>query len=370
VLEKLDKKSAVLHIVKYFYDSAVHRTLVDAKYRQGGDAYTVFCADHNDVPAIERDQNVITFKYFSVFRFFLICRTLLSLRFLTSHIDVSKYGLVFCHTWVVDGLLGYLLYKKLGIPYVITIRNTDLNFYFKRFWGYRWMFKLILKNASAIGFASVSNRRQFESLKIAKGLKKQLYIWPNILDEFWYSLGKIDCSRNRALNSPVNVAFVGRYNANKNLYGVIHAVGRLRSFGLDVRLTCAGGSNQELLKYLELGGMPYFDWIINKGVLDRIGLKTLYESSSCLCVPSFCETFGLVYIEALSQGCRVVCSIDQGIDGFFDSGVFTVDPHNYRDIALGVMSSLACRSDMPDLSLFRSNAVVDKIKGDTRPPIK
>ena len=55
-------------------------------------------------------------------------------------------------------------------------------------------------------------------------------------------------------------------------------------------------------------------------------------------MPSITETFGLVYLEALSQGLPVLCSKGQGIDGFFppNSVVELVNPSSISDIARGI----------------------------------
>ena len=54
-------------------------------------------------------------------------------------------------------------------------------------------------------------------------------------------------------------------------------------------------------------------------------------------MPSHSETFGLVYLEALSQGLPVLCSENQGIDGLFQNKVGEfVDPKSVESIASGL----------------------------------
>ena len=38
-------------------------------------------------------------------------------------------------------------------------------------------------------------------------------------------------------------------------------------------------------------------------------------------MPSHCETFGLVYVEAMSQGLNTLCTKGEGIDGVFNKKV-------------------------------------------------
>jgi glycosyltransferase involved in cell wall biosynthesis len=51
-------------------------------------------------------------------------------------------------------------------------------------------------------------------------------------------------------------------------------------------------------------------------------------------MPSFNETFGIVYLEAMSQGLPILYSQNQGIDGYFNYRIpgYSVDPNNLNDI--------------------------------------
>ena len=52
-------------------------------------------------------------------------------------------------------------------------------------------------------------------------------------------------------------------------------------------------------------------------------------------MPSFTETFGLVYVEALSQGLPVIYTKGQGFDGQFPEGTvgYHVTPTESKDVA-------------------------------------
>jgi len=53
---------------------------------------------------------------------------------------------------------------------------------------------------------------------------------------------------------------------------------------------------------------------------------------------SFRETFGLVYVEAMSQGLPILYSKDRGFDGFYKEGEvgYSVDPEDPKTIEAGV----------------------------------
>jgi len=70
-------------------------------------------------------------------------------------------------------------------------------------------------------------------------------------------------------------------------------------------------------------------------VSHRSDLLHCYRESDILVVPSFTETFGLVYLEAMSQGVPVVYSENQGIDGYYSNGAigYSCKPSDPADIA-------------------------------------
>lgn len=49
-------------------------------------------------------------------------------------------------------------------------------------------------------------------------------------------------------------------------------------------------------------------------------LRDIYKSADIFIMPSKYETFGLVYIEAMTQGLPIIYSAGQGVDGFYEEG--------------------------------------------------
>jgi glycosyltransferase involved in cell wall biosynthesis len=45
-----------------------------------------------------------------------------------------------------------------------------------------------------------------------------------------------------------------------------------------------------------------------------------YRNSDIFIMPSYNETFGLVYIEAMSQGLPIIYTQNEGVDGYFKEG--------------------------------------------------
>ena len=67
-------------------------------------------------------------------------------------------------------------------------------------------------------------------------------------------------------------------------------------------------------------------------------LINLYRKCDIFVMPSFTESFGLVYAEAMSQGLPVIYSFGQGFDGQFAEGIvgYHVLARNFLSVADGI----------------------------------
>jgi glycosyltransferase involved in cell wall biosynthesis len=328
--------SKVLHICKYYHDSKVHSNFIGSFSKQHGLDTSIYVADHRTKA---KTPEVIYFLYGKLLKSFLILRTICAYFYLVKKSNVNEFKFVVAHTWVVDGLIALLINFFYGKPYFLQVRNTDLNFYYKYFFIYRPLFKLILKRATQVTFVSHSNKSQFLKATKLHEYEYKLDVWPNGVDSYWLEnqVKKVDASaiENRIL-------FVGRFNNNKNLLTVYQSLLSLRAKGFNYNLTLVGGSADDF-NLLTSDDSVELGWIEIIPKLEKEGLIKLYRSSLCLVVPSIYETFGLVYIEALSQSCPVIYSRDQAIDGFFESDLcIAVSPLNIPDIedAIIKLSSL------------------------------
>ena len=71
------------------------------------------------------------------------------------------------------------------------------------------------------------------------------------------------------------------------------------------------------------------------GEKNKEELIKLYRKNDIFVMPSFSETFGLVYVEAMSQGIPVIYTRGQGFDGQFEEGIvgYSVNPKSKSEIA-------------------------------------
>lgn len=239
---------------------------------------------------------------------------------LENQIDVSKVDISYPTTLFSDGVVAYKLYKKYKIPYIVAIRNTDINLFMKYRPDLLPLMHKILHHASKLIFISKGLKDLFYS-KIKK-LEAEQYkikseVISNGIDKIW-----LDNIQFRTNSPKTNrFLFVGRFDTNKNVENVIKSLTNLRLKHPDIHLDLigGGGNKEELIKSMIEKNK---DWIKYWGyIYDKSELIKIYRNNDYFVMPSIHETFGLVYIEALTQGLPILYTKNQGVDGLFDENI-------------------------------------------------
>lgn len=250
------------------------------------------------------------------------------------------------HTLMVNGSIAYLAKKRWGTPYVVTIRNTDVNYFLKRSVVFRYIGMKIMKDSAAIltlshAYWNVQVRTLFSQHQI-KMVEAKHFTIPNGCDDFWFE----NRSKRKAISGDLELLFVGRLDRNKNLDMLLTACEGLGRRGVSYQLTVVGDGPLEAEVKRRAAGSPvtFVGFICNPKVL-----MDYYRRAHILIVPSKTESFGVVYAEAISQGVPVIYTKGQGFDGFFENGVvgFAVDSSNPDEIAariLDIKADYACFS--------------------------
>lgn len=249
--------------------------------------------------------------------------------------DPEKTGssLHHAHTLFVNGLVAYWEWKRTGKPYIVTIRNTDVNQFLKKHPRiFRPIGLKVMQGASAILTLShvywERNIRAHYPAEIMEPLDRKHHTIPNGCEDFWFENRR---DGNRRLET-LRLIFVGLLARNKNLHTVLEACRLLSGMDIPYRLTVAGSGPMEEELRAQASGLPVsFLGHIN----DRRRLLDLYRDADLLVVPSFTESFGVVYAEAMTQGLPVIYTKGQGFDGFFPDGTvgFAIDPGDPARIA-------------------------------------
>ena len=137
--------------------------------------------------------------------------------------DVQSFDCIHAYTVFTDGNVAMCLSKKYNIPYVVTVRNTDVNIFFKYMFYLKKRGIKIIKKSSGIICLSPAYKNilldKYVPNKLAECIEKKISIIPNGIDDYWisnlYKEKPIDLVRSRIKEKKLKVLFVGQINRNK-----------------------------------------------------------------------------------------------------------------------------------------------------------
>lgn len=330
----------VLHINCNYMSTALHQTMVTHLDTFGIDStvFTPVCSLENAV--ITPRENVVACKCFRKWDRIWFCHKQRKIqKALEEKISVGEFGLLHAYTLFTDGNCAYELSKKYNIPYVVAVRDTDVNVFFRYMPYLRNRGVEILKNAAAVFFLSPAYKQQVLLKYIPKTLKEHIedktYIIPNGIDGFWldnsYAERDFIKTKKQLEEKQVRIIFVGAICKRKNPLVILKAIDLLEKRGYKVEFTVAGGlADKRIARALLSDKRVYY-----AGKLAKNDLLEQYRENDIFVMPSHTETFGLVYAEAMTQGLPVVYTKGQGFDGQFSEGEvgYSVDPDSPEDIA-------------------------------------
>lgn len=320
----------ILHIANYYIGAKVYKNLTSALDKAGiqQTIYTAF-SGYRLVGANQPGLEVPGSKI--VYRPILNTYTRLNYGYKVKKItaDILKYtspekfDCIHAHTLFSDGRIAYNLYKQFGTPYIVTIRNTDLNFFFRYFLHLRNQARNTLLSAEKIIFISEAYRKRMLAHPYFSNCMNELaaksIVIPNGIDAYWLN-NTVITTRQTPLQYPARLLYAGKITKGKNLLKLITIVRKLNTDGVKCILHIAGtGSGKYYRIVINLIKKHPDLFIYHGAITDKSVLLSLYRESDLFVMPSRKETFGLVYVEALSQGIPVIYTKNEGIDGFFPS---------------------------------------------------
>lgn len=268
---------------------------------------------------------------------------------LKKRIPVNNYEMIHAHSLFENGYLAYKSKLEFGIEYIVAVRNTDVNGYFKTAKHLRKLGIEIMKNAKKIIFISPSYRKFVLDSFVEEVDKKEIIekcqVIPNGIDKYW--IENILTSRKRITKKgEVHLIQACRIDKNKNIDTSIEIVKKLRKIGVNSFINIVGDGSEKVKLINKYGGLNYVNF---NSKATKEELKTYYDSSDILIMPSKFETFGLVYPEAMSRGLPIIYTKNQGFDKYFRDGEVGY-PINYNSVEDGVKAILSILDNYDNIS--------------------
>lgn len=227
---------------------------------------------------------------------------------------------VHAHTLFSDGFAARRVARRYGLPYVVAVRNTDINLFAKYFPHLRAEARQVLLEASAVIFLNRPYIQKLQSkldVEIPEARIKQI---PNGIDEFWHTNPPTDLwvgslKRIRQSDDPIKIISIGLVDRSKNHSLLIEAVRMATGEGeRKLSLTVIGSIDSAYGR--KLANTNEAIDIRFTGRLPKEDVRQELSKHDVFALVSKRETFGLVYAEAISQGLPVIYTRGEGFDGW------------------------------------------------------
>lgn len=286
----------------------------------------------NNFVELENGKFIYKNTFNSLDRILYFTKIIKSYNSLKNNLDIKKNDITHAHSLFVNGGIANKLYKEHNINFITAVRNTDLNLFFEKMIHLRKIGLEILINASKIVFISPAYKKRlldnYIPIELKSEIDKKSIVIANGINDYWFDNLNLDKKKN---NNSIRLIYAGRIDKNKNILNICKAVQNLNEHGYNANLKIIGkGPEKENVdKYIS-----DFNYIQLLDYMSKEELINNYRKSDIFIMPSYNETFGLVYIEAMSQGLPIIYTKNEGVDGYFEEGSvgYSVNPDNINDM--------------------------------------
>lgn len=249
-------------------------------------------------------------------------------RLIEQNVPIKTIDAIHCATLFTEGCVAQMLNKKYNIPYSVTVRGTDCNFYsHKMFHLWFWSNKVIRK-AGAIIYVTPTIKNKMMSIWHYRNVRKRLsqgIIINNGIDNIWLENKHVElCS----LNESIKILYIGRFDSNKNVLRLIEAINGLRTkYPIEITLIGGDGDQQHLIEN-EISMHGEYIHYLGK-IYDKERLMSIVRENDIFAMVSHGETFGLVYAECLTQGLPLLYTLKTGFDNMYSQGYVGYGVNSY-----------------------------------------
>ncbi len=265
-------------------------------------------------------------------------------------VEINKVNCILAGTVYSDGAVAYLLHEKYGIPFSVAVRETDVTYQMKWRPYLNGYIRRMLKAVSNVIFLSPAYQKYLDKF----GCNQEKYVLiPNAVNDYWFQ----NHPNTRLLHNPLSLIYVGEISERKNVTTTVSVVAELNKKEIPTIFHIVGSGDKEedcraLANELGVSDKVFFHGWQN----GKEKIRDYYDQSDIFVMPSLRETFGTVYIEALSQGLPVIYTRDQGIDGYFEQGAvgYSCDPQNVEEIVTAIIAIKGRYSSVSDACLFEA----------------
>jgi glycosyltransferase involved in cell wall biosynthesis len=372
----------VLHICNDYFGGKFYDILFSELQNNDVQSTVIVFLRNDQVRLIKKTQidfkpdNVFVFKlnwfYSTIGRVLPYLRNVYLINRIKPLLLQKDYKVIHAHTVFSNGSLAYKICLSHNLQYIISVRNTDINTVLANLSLYKNLFNRIISGASLIIFPAPTYLKKLKEKIPSKvsTLNEKSIILPNPINDFWLqNIGKPKSVRKKNV---IQILFVGEISKNKNIEFLlkVFSIDWLKNLNFKITLVGRRNNNRSGLRYYERIAKiveEYSNVVLHEEINDLEMLRNQYEKADIFFMASKHETFGLVFIESISQGTPIIYSKGEGIDGYFNEGEigYSIDSSNVIDARKKIELVLEDYSDLSKRCIekarfFDKGSVVNK----------
>lgn len=268
-----------------------------------------------------------------------------------------RYDLSFAFAGVPAGAISYLLKRRYGLPYLVSLQGPDVPGFEQRYASLYPLLKPLLRrvwrNAEAVIAISAEHRR------LAHAFMSDIEI-PVIFNG-------VDTTGFRPPDSRspqryCTIVCVGRLIERKGQHHLLHAAAILkRSIGDRFRVMIVGTGDFERELRRECDRLQLNDLVSFSGVIPREAMPAVYQESDLFVLPSHNEGMSIALLEAMASGLPVVVTDTGGVEELVREGengmiVTWADREGLARAMQKIITDAELRNRMGRASLKRASA--------------
>jgi glycosyltransferase involved in cell wall biosynthesis len=218
--------------------------------------------------------------------------------------------------------------RGLGIPYIVSLRGSDVPFYNPRFkWPDRLLFKRLSGKIWRDAAFVTANSQGLRRLALRSHPRQEIGVIPN----------GVDCKEfapaEREARTGLRVLAVSRLIRRKGLNLLIRGFAQLGDPGATLTLVGGGNLEEELRRLAESLGVV--DRVHFRGAVPHAEIAPIYRAHDVFVLPSLNEGMSNTALEAMACGLPLLMTPTGGADELLIDGEngFVLEPRSDADIA-------------------------------------
>ena len=240
---------------------------------------------------------------------------------------------VHCHRFTFEGIAGWLLARRFGAALFCSMRGEVERKVFRSKPTYRPLFRRIARDAARIFHVSAWYRAGFETYTGIVPRKADFL--PNIVFNATPTI--VPVAPKPVIVSPMSLRAIDKKGLPELLAAFARVGDRLPGVSLEI---IGEGPEAAVARVRSLiAAHDLEDRVLIRDFMPHLALLDHLRGALAMALPSYQETFGMVYPEALFAGIPILHTLGSGIDGYLDGldvGV-GVRAGNVSDIAAGLI---------------------------------